>query len=50
MYYPEANALVGKAVDPQSRTPGFKSTVVTVSPSERAPALQEVGERSGHLG
>ncbi len=50
MYYPEANTLVGRGVDPQSRTPGFKSTVVTVEPLERAPALQEVGERSGHLG
>ncbi|MEN0112048.1 MAG: molybdopterin dinucleotide binding domain-containing protein, partial [Planctomycetota bacterium] len=30
MYYPEANALVGRDVDPKSRTPAFKGLVVTV--------------------
>jgi hypothetical protein len=30
MYYPEANVLVGRAVDPQSKTPTFKSVVVRV--------------------
>jgi molybdopterin-dependent oxidoreductase alpha subunit len=30
MYYPEANLLVGRAVDPKSRTPAFKATLVTV--------------------
>jgi len=30
MYYPEANALVSRAVDPQSRTPAFKSVPVTI--------------------
>ena len=30
MYYPEANVLVGRAVDPRSRTPGFKSVMVRV--------------------
>jgi anaerobic selenocysteine-containing dehydrogenase len=33
MYYPEANILVSRDVDPASKTPGFKSTVVTVSPT-----------------
>jgi molybdopterin-dependent oxidoreductase alpha subunit len=33
MYYPEANALVSTVVDPRSKTPAFKSTVVKVSPS-----------------
>jgi len=33
MYYPEANALVSTAVDPRSKTPAFKSTVVRVIPS-----------------
>jgi anaerobic selenocysteine-containing dehydrogenase len=28
MYYPEANRLVGRAIDPQSRTPAFKCVVV----------------------
>jgi len=32
-YYPEANVLTDTAVDPRSRTPGFKATPVRVSPS-----------------
>src|SRR5262245_31232940 len=31
MYYPEANILVPRHADPQSRTPAFKSIVVTVT-------------------
>ncbi len=31
MYYPEANALIPRSVDPQSKTPAFKSAVVSVS-------------------
>jgi molybdopterin-dependent oxidoreductase alpha subunit len=30
MYYPEANALVPRVVDPQSRTPAFKNVVVRI--------------------
>ena len=30
MYYPEANALISQEVDPMSRTPGFKSAIVSV--------------------
>ncbi len=30
MYYPEANALVSRATDPDSKTPAFKSVVITV--------------------
>jgi anaerobic selenocysteine-containing dehydrogenase len=30
MYYPEANVLVPRAVDPASRTPAFKNVVVTI--------------------
>lgn len=30
MYYPEANVLVSRDVDPQSKTPAFKSIVVTL--------------------
>lgn len=30
MYYPEANVLTSKRVDPRSKTPAFKSVVVTV--------------------
>jgi len=30
MYYPEANVLVSRKLDPQSKTPAFKGVVVTV--------------------
>ena len=33
MYYPEANILISQMVDPLSRTPAFKSTVVTIGQS-----------------
>ena len=29
-YYPEANVLVGTAVDPRSKTPAFKSVPVWI--------------------
>lgn len=29
-YYPEANVLVGRAVDPRSRTPSFKATPIRI--------------------
>jgi molybdopterin-dependent oxidoreductase alpha subunit len=32
MYYPEANVLVPRAVDPESKTPAFKAVPVTVTP------------------
>jgi len=35
MYYPEANVLVSRRVDPTSRTPAFKSTWVTVARAGR---------------
>jgi len=31
-YYPEANLLVPRDVDPQSKTPGFKSVLVEITP------------------
>ena len=31
MYYPEANPLVSRAIDPQSRTPAFKCVVVRLA-------------------
>ena len=34
MYYPEANVLVPRDVDPQSKTPAFKSVLVEVVPDE----------------
>ncbi len=37
MYYPECNVLVGRNLDPLSRTPAFKSVVVKLTPTtERA--------------
>jgi anaerobic selenocysteine-containing dehydrogenase len=40
MYYPEANRLVPTTVDPDSKTPAFKSVVVTVVPeSVLGPAI-----------
>jgi hypothetical protein len=30
MYYPEANVLVPRSVDPLSKTPAFKNVLVTV--------------------
>jgi len=36
MYYPEANVLIPRRVDPRSRTPSFKSALIEVRPSEQA--------------
>jgi molybdopterin-dependent oxidoreductase alpha subunit len=38
MYFPEANAIVGRRLDPASRTPAFKSVVVKVESSTPRPA------------
>jgi anaerobic selenocysteine-containing dehydrogenase len=46
MYYPEANVLVPRAVDPGSKTPGFKGTVVTVEASSPSPTRNWVQEGS----
>jgi len=32
MYYPEANLLVPRDVDPESKTPAFKAVLVTIAP------------------
>lgn len=37
MYYPEANALLPRAFDSRSKTPAFKSTVVTIRAAEGGP-------------
>ena len=44
MYYPEANVLVPKAVDPLSKTPAFKSIAVTVEAEETPAQLAVVGQ------
>jgi anaerobic selenocysteine-containing dehydrogenase len=50
MYYPESNVLVPRAVDPQSKTPAFKSVLVTLEAepagSEREPQLPLVALRT----
>jgi molybdopterin-dependent oxidoreductase alpha subunit len=40
MYYPECNVLVGRQLDPASKTPAFKCVVVTLS-AERLKVLAE---------
>ncbi|MBX7134528.1 MAG: FdhF/YdeP family oxidoreductase [Fimbriimonadaceae bacterium] len=42
MYYPEANILVGRTVDPRSKTPAFKSVIVnlTVSNDHAEPLIR----------
>lgn len=36
MYYPEANVLIGRSVDPMARTPSFKNVTIQVMPQEHA--------------
>jgi molybdopterin-dependent oxidoreductase alpha subunit len=38
MYYPEANAIVGRRLDPASKTPAFKCVIVTLTPDNAAPS------------
>jgi hypothetical protein len=39
MYYPEANVLVPRHIDPQSKTPAFKNVLVNVEAEVPAAAL-----------
>jgi molybdopterin-dependent oxidoreductase alpha subunit len=39
MYYPEANMLVPRRLDPASHTPAFKSVAVSIESSAQVPAL-----------
>jgi molybdopterin-dependent oxidoreductase alpha subunit len=48
MYYPEANVLIPRKTDPRSKTPGFKSAVVTIWPASRGLAEHEL-VRKGSL-
>jgi anaerobic selenocysteine-containing dehydrogenase len=46
MYYPEANAILPRRIDPNSGTPAFKSAVATVAKSSaRAPAPHHARHR-----
>ncbi len=46
MYYPEANVLVPKCLDPMSRTPAYKSVLVEIVPDEGDPPVLTVGRIS----
>ena len=37
MYYPEANVLVPRTIDPQSKTPAFKNVLITVAAATTTP-------------
>jgi molybdopterin-dependent oxidoreductase alpha subunit len=41
MYYPEANALVPRKLDPLSKTPAFKNVLVTLAPSPVGGATEQ---------
>ncbi|MBS0208529.1 MAG: FdhF/YdeP family oxidoreductase [Planctomycetes bacterium] len=41
MYYPEANVLVPRALDPRSKTPAFKAVLVTVAPMAPATMMPQ---------
>ena len=47
MYYPEANVLVPRDLDPQSKTPAFKGVTVRVMASTSAPPLVEFSITNG---
>ena len=40
MYYPEANVLVPRTVDPQSKTPAFKNVLITLIASTATAARE----------
>jgi anaerobic selenocysteine-containing dehydrogenase len=46
MYYPEANVLVSREVDPESKTPAFKSVLVTLESEDKVNGrVNDTGER-----
>ncbi len=46
MYYPEANVLVIATADPESRTPAFKATAITIySDNQRMPLQIQISAR-----
>jgi molybdopterin-dependent oxidoreductase alpha subunit len=36
MYYPEANVLVPRTIDPASKTPAFKSVLISIEPASKS--------------
>ncbi len=49
MYYPEANILIPKTADPQSKTPSFKSIAVTIEPTHTATPPHTNGHTNSNL-
>jgi hypothetical protein len=39
MYYPEANVLVARSLDPRSKTPAFKNVLVRIE-ADRAATIR----------
>jgi molybdopterin-dependent oxidoreductase alpha subunit len=37
MYYPECNVLIGRTLDPQSKTPAFKCVIVRIESARKSP-------------
>ena len=50
MYYPEANALVPRRLDPRSKTPAFKSVRARIVRSDGTRGAVGVPSRSGAPG
>jgi len=48
MYYPEANVLVSRRVDPASKTPAFKSVLIRIEVP--APVVRQIAASIGHGG
>jgi molybdopterin-dependent oxidoreductase alpha subunit len=46
MYYPEANVLVPTTTDPDSKTPAFKSVLITLEPE---PVYRQTGTRNAEM-
>lgn len=46
MYAPECNVLIPRAVDPRSRTPGFKSVVVSITRVRETDRLVRLGVKA----
>ncbi|TAK91018.1 MAG: FdhF/YdeP family oxidoreductase [Burkholderiaceae bacterium] len=46
MYYPEANVLIPRSLDPASRTPAFKQVWVTIAPAAPLPRVIKLAARA----
>ena len=49
MYYPEANVLVPATVDPGSKTPAFKSVLITIEREGALPNGTLAGQKSDRV-